>query len=325
MDTLLQGLRAAAEPTRLRLLALCARAELSVGELTHILGQSQPRVSRHLKLLCDAGLLDRSREGTHAYYRIAADPVSRDLVQFLVDQVPPVDATMALDGERLDAVKRERAERAAEYFRLNAAEWDQIRSLHTDEAEVERRLLSLLPPGRIGDFLDVGTGTGRILALLAGRVGRAVGLDSSREMLAVARANLEQAGHDNCRVSHGDMYQLPWPAASYDALTIHQVLRFADAPGEVIAEAARVLRPGGWLAVIDFAPHDLEHLRHDHAHRWLGFDDREIMDWYRAAGLEPAEPARLPGDPLTVVIWTAVKRASRGSAAARAETAEVGR
>jgi ubiquinone/menaquinone biosynthesis C-methylase UbiE len=318
MEQLLAGLRAAAEPTRLRLLALCAHGELTVGEFTQILGQSQPRVSRHLKLLCEAGLLERFREGTHAFYLIAKEGPCARLAQLIVDLMPPDDPAVALDLERLQVIKQGRAEQAAKYFREIAPRWDQIRSLYIDELEVERALLERLPGEGMGDLIDVGTGTGRILELLSPRVERAVGVDLSREMLAMARSNLERAGLRNVAVRHGDMYQLPWPAASFDLATVHQVLHFADDPEAAIAEVARVLRPSGRLIIVDFAPHELEFLRAEHAHRRLGFHDSEIEQWCEQAGLKIEDRRKLPGAPLTVVIWSAVLPAAAASRAAAA-------
>jgi ubiquinone/menaquinone biosynthesis C-methylase UbiE len=303
MDELLAALRAAAEPTRLRLLALCAQNELSVSELTDILGQSQPRVSRHLKLLCDAGLLDRFREGSWVFYRLAEPARAGALARLLVDLVPGEDATLALDRERLAAIKRQRQEQAAAYFRANAAQWDRIRSLYVEEREVEAALAKLLPPDGIRDLLDIGTGTGRMLEIFAPRVERALGVDLSREMLAVARVNLERANLRNCSIRQADMYQLPFAGASFDAVLIHQVLHYAERPADVIAEAARVLRPEGRLVIVDFAPHHLEFLRDEHAHRRLGFADTEVTAWCRAAGLEPEAARLLPGSPLTVSLW----------------------
>jgi ubiquinone/menaquinone biosynthesis C-methylase UbiE/DNA-binding transcriptional ArsR family regulator len=309
MEALLAGLRAAAEATRLRLLALCAESELTVSELTEILGQSQPRVSRHLKLLCDAGLLDRFREGSWVFYRLAQQARAATLAQLLVDLVPPGDATLALDRERLAAIKRQREEQAGAYFRANAAQWDRIRSLYVEEREVEAALSALLPAGSIRDLLDIGTGTGRMLEVFAPQVERAVGVDLSREMLAVARVNLERAHLRNCSIRQADMYQLPLATASFDAVVIHQVLHYAERPAAVIAEATRVLRPEGRLVIVDFAPHALEFLRGEHAHRRLGFADAEVTAWCAAAGLA-AEPARLlPGNPLTVALWQGRRRA----------------
>jgi SAM-dependent methyltransferase len=305
MNDLLAGLRAAAEPTRLRLLLLCARGELTVSELTQVLGQSQPRVSRHLKLLCEAGLLDRFREGSWVFYRLSDAAAGGRLARLLVELVPGADPALALDLDRLAGIRRARAAAAAAYFRDNAARWDRIRSLHVDEEEVEHTLAGLLPAEGIHDLLDIGTGTGRMLELFAPRVERAVGIDSSREMLAVARVNLQRAGLPNASVRHGDMYQLPLPGASFDAVLIHQVLHYAERPAAAIAEAARVLRPGGRLVIVDFAPHELEFLRTEHAHRRLGFGDAEIAAWCGEAGLEPGRIRHLPGAPLTVSTWSA--------------------
>ncbi len=306
---MLSALRATAEPTRLRLLALCAESELTVTELTGILGQSQPRISRHLKVLCEAGVLDRFREGSWVFFRLARDGEGAELGRFLVPQVSRDDAVLALDRRRLDEVRRARAEAAAAYFRAHAADWDDIRAFSVPEAEVEDALLGLFANDVVDDLLDVGTGTGRVLEIFADRVGHALGIDLSREMLAVARANLEGARRRNCEVRHGDMYKLPLASESFDAVVFHQVLHFADRPGAALAEAARVLRRGGRLAVVDFAPHDLERLREQHAHRRLGFTDDEVSAWCRAAGLAPAPPVRLPGDSLTVTLWPAVKHA----------------
>jgi ubiquinone/menaquinone biosynthesis C-methylase UbiE len=308
MDFLLGALKAAAEPTRLRLLSLCAHGELTVSDLTHILGQSQPRVSRHLKMMLDAGLLHRFREGTWAHFRIAETGPSAELARTLVDMIPPDDPTLTLDLERLEHIKRVRADAAANYFRENAGRWNEIRSLHVPERDVEDALLRLLPERGIDDLLDIGTGTGRMLELFGPRIARGVGVDLSREMLAVARSHLERAGLRNCQVRQADMYQLPFPAASFDAVLVHQVLHYAEAPGDLVAEAARVLRPGGRLLVIDFDRHDLDSLRTDHAHRRLGFEEGEIAAAMRAAGLRPAPVVRLPGSPLTVLIWPADRR-----------------
>jgi ArsR family transcriptional regulator len=305
---LLTALRAVAEPTRLRLLVLCARGELTVSELAQILGQSQPRVSRHLKLLCEAELLDRFREGSWVFYRISANGAASALARHLVAACGELDPTVALDLQRLATIKRQRADRAAAYFRENAPHWDRIRSLYVDEREVEAALIEIVAAAAPRDLLDIGTGTGRVLEILAPRVGQALGIDQSREMLAIARVNLERAGSANGMVRLGDMYQLPLPDASFDAVVIHQVLHYADRPAAAIAEAARVLRPKGVLVIVDFAPHLLEFLRSEHAHHRLGFADGEVAEWCQAADLDPAPPRHLPGDPLTVAIWAAYRQ-----------------
>ena len=318
---LLAGLRSAAEPTRLRLLALCAAGELTVSELTQILGQSQPRVSRHLKLLTDAGLLERSPEGSWTFYRLASDGEGAELAQHIVSLLD-VDTELRRDRDRFAHVKQARAKAAADYFRRNAAEWETLRSLHVAEAEVEEAMLALglkgLAKTRRRSLLDIGTGTGRILEVFAPHFERALGVDLSREMLAIARARLEKAHLDHCQVRQADMYQLPLPDRAFDLVTIHQVLHYADRPADAIREAARVLRPEGRLVIVDFAPHDQEALRKEHAHRRLGFRNDEIQAWLKAAGLKPGLQKTLPGKPLTVVLWRAAAREGAGAREATA-------
>ncbi len=312
MDQLLTGLRAAAEPTRLRILALCLRGELTVSELTRILGQSQPRVSRHLKLLCEAGLLDRVQEGTWAFFHIPPSGPRAELLHTLIEQIPDDDATIRSDLRRLQIIKDERAERAQRYFGENAASWDRIRALHVDETEVEGALIDLLPEEPITHLLDIGTGTGRVLQLLEPHVEHGVGIDLSREMLAVARANLADQRYAHFSLRQADMYQLPVVDGSFDLVVLHMVLHFSDRPAEVIAEAARALAPGGHFLIIDFAPHEMEELREEHAHRRLGFARDEIGDWCRDNGLDVIDVRDLAGDPLTVSIWKACRPAAHG-------------
>lgn len=309
MDDLLSALKAAAEPTRLRVLALLAEGELTVTELTQILRQSQPRVSRHLKLLCEAGVLNRYREGTWVFYRLAPGGAIGQLARNLLDFLPVGDHVLAGDQERLQQVRIARSAAAAEYFGRVAPEWDHLRSLHVADAEVEAMLLDFVGEDRLRDLLDVGTGTGRILELLATRADRAIGIDLSREMLAVARANIERLGLDNCQVRLGDMYEMPMPDSSADLVIFHQVLHFADDPLAAILETGRVLRPDGRVIVVDFAPHEVEELREIHAHRRLGFHDIEVRNWFRAASLEPGRVERLEarGTELTVTVWSAKK------------------
>lgn len=318
---LLAGLRSAAEPTRLRLLALCAAGELTVSELTQILGQSQPRVSRHLKLLTDAGLLERFREGSWTFYRLASDGEGAELARHLISLLD-ADTEFRRDRERFAHVKQRRAKAAANYFRQNAAEWETLRSLHVAEAEVEEAMLALglkgLAKAHRRNLLDIGTGTGRILEVFAPHFEHALGIDLSREMLAIARARLEKAHLEHCQVRQADMYQLPLADHAFDLVTIHQVLHYADRPADAIREAARVLRPEGRLVIVDFAPHDHEALRKAHAHRRLGFRNDEIQTWLKAAGLKPGLQKTLPGKPLTVALWRAAGRAGAGASAGRA-------
>lgn len=307
MEQVLGALKAAAEITRLRLLALLRHGELTVTELTQILGQSQPRVSRHLKLMCEAGLVDRFQEGTWAFYRLAEHDRGSGPVSGLVALIPDESETLARDLARLDLVKAARAEVAADYFRANAQNWDRIRSLHVPESEVEEAILDIVGDGEIGDLLDVGTGTGRMLELFGPRMRRGIGIDLSREMLAIARAQLDRHGLANAQVRLGDMYNLGLPNAAADVILFHQVLHYADDPGAAVSEAARVLRPGGRVVIVDFAPHDLEFLRTENAHRRLGFSDQEVVRWCKRAGLSAKTVRHLGGTDLTVTIWLAHK------------------
>lgn len=315
MDSLLATLKAAGEETRLRLLALCALGDLTVSDLTRILGQSQPRISRHLKVLCDTGLLERFREGSWVFYRLAAERGTEGarVARHILALLPEGDSRLLADRARLAAVREERDATAQAYFRDNAAQWDAIRSLHIEEEAVEQALVAALARHQSGGtdlLVDVGTGTGRLLELLGPRCRSALGIDQSREMLALARMTLEQAGLRHCQVRLGDMYALPVADGAAELVTIHQVLHFAEHPAAVLAEAARALKPGGLLAVVDFAPHDLETLRQDHNHRRLGFAPEEVTGWGEATGLSPLETLSLPGRPLTVLIWLAHKPAA---------------
>jgi ArsR family transcriptional regulator len=319
METLLNGLRAAGEATRLRLLALLARNELTVSELTWILGQSQPRVSRHLKLLSEARLVERIQEGAWAFYRLADRGPATEILAALVALLPDDDADLNRDYQRLEAVKKDRAQAASAYFRDIAKSWDRIRDLYVAESDVEQAMLAAAGDGAIGTLLDLGTGTGRILQVFGERVTRGIGIDASREMLSVARANLAKRSLRHCQVRLGDIYNLALPAGSADVVTIHQVLHFLDDPATAVAEAAQALRAQGKLLIVDFAPHRLEVLRSDYAHRRLGFEDAEVTDWCLAAGLESVSVEHLTvsgrGDTekLTVSLWIGVQRADAPS------------
>ncbi|APO68247.1 ArsR/SmtB family transcription factor [Rhizobium mongolense] len=310
LDALVDVLKAAGEPTRLRLLALLAAGDLTVTDLTEILGQSQPRISRHLKLLGEADLIDRYQEGAWAYFRLRQDGKAAALVRVLLTHASQNDPVILRDGERLLAVKRQRAERAQAYFSRNAAEWDELRRLHAADEEVDAAVIKLLGNQPVYSLLDLGTGTGRMLELLSGLYRRAIGVDASRDMLSVARANLDRAGITKASVRHADILNLPFEGQDFDLVTIHQVLHFFDQPEIAIAEAARMLAPGGRLMVIDLAPHGLEYLRDEHAHVRLGFSHQSMTDWLRKTGLDVEQTVDLhPGQPgekgLTVTIWLA--------------------
>jgi ubiquinone/menaquinone biosynthesis C-methylase UbiE/DNA-binding transcriptional ArsR family regulator len=287
-ESLNSALKAAGEPTRLRILALLGEAELTVSELTAILRQSQPRISRHLRLMAEAGLVDRFREGAWAFFRLGERGGTAEFSRELIARLDPADMVLAHDRERLAAVRAQRAAAAQSYFRRHAAEWDRIRNLHVADEAVEEAILAALAEAPMRTLLDLGTGTGRMLELFGPHIERGLGLDLSLDMLALARARLDRAGLRNCSVRHGDIYGLGLPNDSFDAVLIHQVLHFLDDEARAILEAARVLRPAGRLLVVDFAPHDLEFLRHEHAHRRLGFAADTVAHWMEAAGLEVA-------------------------------------
>ena len=305
---LVEVLRAAGETTRLRLLALLADGEQSVKDLTEILGQSQPRVSRHLKLLADAGLIGRNAEGAWAYYRLTDSGAGGDLARWLIGRLSPDDAEHQRDRQRLEAVRLAQAEQAAAYFAKVADSWDLLRSLHVSEDAVEAAILAALAGRQVDLLLDLGTGTGRMLELLAGHYRRAIGIDASREMIAVARAKLAAAAVGHAQVRLGDIADLDASAGSADLIIIHQVLHYFDDPGRMLAMARRALKPGGEMLIVDFAPHGLEFLRTHHAHRRLGLSEMQMAGWARAAGLAVTELKCFPPDKhvaegLTVCLW----------------------
>jgi ArsR family transcriptional regulator len=322
-------LRAAGDATRLRLLLLLTKAELTVSELTQILGQSQPRVSRHLKLLCEAGLLERFKEGSWVFYRAADSGESAELARAVSSLAERESEPVLVDDmRRLAQVRAQRTDEAAAYFRANAPQWERIRSLHVPEDDVEAAIVRLLGRERLDFVLDAGTGTGRMLELLARYIKRGIGIDESPEMLAIARDRLSSAGAFNCQVRRGDVYRLPFADADpdansgFDAVLFHQVLHFLDDPQTALREAMRVTKPGGRILIADFAPHELEFLRSEHAHRRLGFSDSEVQGWFRAAGLRAVAAESLAprsgAEQLTVMVWMAELPA----AAARRKKAE---
>ena len=302
-------LQALADPTRLRILALLRLMELSVGELAQVLGQSQPRVSRHLKILADAGVLERRKEGSWVFLTLAEagriEPMFALIDSWADEQT---EALFASDAARIESVRAERAEAANRYFAGHAGVWDQIRSLHVAESEVERAIDGALGRRPLGRLVDIGTGTGRMIELFGPRATEAIGIDRSSEMLRLARVKLESAGISSS-LRQGDMYALPLADRSADTIVIHQVLHYAHSPASAIAEAARVLVPGGTLLVVDFAAHEREELRDTDAHVRLGFEDDVMAGWFAAAGLEVDHVEHLKGGELTVTLWRGVKAA----------------
>ncbi len=303
-------LRGAAEPTRLRILVLLSEMDLTVSDLTEILRQSQPRISRHLKLLADAGLVERSREGSWAFFRLPQENGSADLARQLIARLDPNDDVAARDRERLSAVRATRAAAAQAYFRAHASEWDRIRNLHIAEEAVEAAVVQALADRPFRSLLDLGTGTGRMLELFGPQIERGLGVDLSLAMLSAARAHLDRANLRHCTVRQGDIYDLGLPKDSFDVVLINQVLHYLDDGAGAIREAARVLRPGGRLLIVDFAPHDLEFLREEHAHRRLGFAPDVVEQWMAAAGLDVIAQRNLLPEPgsegmIAVSLWLA--------------------
>jgi ubiquinone/menaquinone biosynthesis C-methylase UbiE len=315
MDRLVAMLRAAGDPTRLRLLLLLRQAELTVSELIEIVGQSQPRVSRHLKLLGEAGLLERFKEGSWVFYRAADRGKGAELGTALAALADP--SLGQADTARLVHVRQARAAAAAAYFKANAPEWERIRALHAPEKDVEAAIVRRMTARPIQNLLDAGTGTGRMLELLAPHARRAVGVDVSPEMLSIARDRLLRENLKNAQVRMADTYRLPFggEADMFDAVLFHQVLHYLDDPGAAVSEAARVMAPGGRLLIADFAPHELEFLRDDYAHRRLGFSDREVEGWFAHAGLKAGEsetiaPPASASEKLTVKLWFATAKSA---------------
>lgn len=311
LDTreLVTALKAAAEPTRLRILLLLAQGELNVKDLTQILGQSQPRLSRHLKLLAEARLVERFREGSWVYFHISDRSEGGQLALRMLDVVDPKDAVLVRDRQRAETLKKDRERVAQDYFQTHAGEWDRIRALHVSESEVEAAMREALGGGRLGLLVDLGTGTGRILELFAGQYERGLGIDINQSMLGYARGRLAAAGIAHAQVRHGDLYNLAIAEGAADAVVMHQVLHFLSDPAAAIAEASRILAPGGRLLIVDFAPHDLEFLRDEHAHERLGFSHALMREWLTETGLSArrvrdlAPPAG--GAKLTVSLWLA--------------------
>jgi ArsR family transcriptional regulator len=308
--------QALADPTRLRIVALLRLMELSVGELAQVLGQSQPRVSRHLKILADAGVLERRKEGSWVFLTLG-DAERVEPLFALVDQWADTatKASFASDAARTESIRAERAEAASRHFAAIAQVWDQIRSLHVAESEVERAIDKALGKRPLGRLVDVGTGTGRMIELFGPRAAQAIGIDRSSEMLRLARVKLEAAGIQSS-LRQGDMYALPLADHSADSVIIHQVLHYAHSPAAAIAEAARVLAPGGTLLVVDFAAHEREELRTTDAHIRLGFDDETMAGWFLSAGLTIDRVEHLEGGELTVTLWRGLKAAERRRRAA---------
>jgi ubiquinone/menaquinone biosynthesis C-methylase UbiE len=311
-SSLVNALKAAAEPTRLRILALLRSGPLTVKDLTRILGQSQPRLSRHLKLLTEAGLIERAPEGSWAYFHLAQDGRTDSVAAQLLTALDPEDPVLTRDRQRVDGVKRDRETAALAYFARHAADWDKIRSLHIAETEVEAALSAALGQDRPSLLVDLGTGTGRVLELFADHYQRAIGFDQSPAMLAYARSKLDTAGIHHAQVRQGDIFNVPLADKTAGVVVLHQILHFLTDPVRALQEAARILSPGGRILIVDFAPHDLEFVREAYAHQRLGFADAQMKQWLTECGLKgiaskQLKPKAADGpDKLTVCLWQAL-------------------
>lgn len=316
--------KALADPTRLRTLRLLSAMELAVGELAQVLGQSQPRVSRHVGILCDAGLAQRHREGSWVFLRagtgfetgpetgsMSTAPILAALDELLAaaERENPEFAQICLDDRRkLAAIRESRESNAEDYFARHASEWDDLRALHTSDVQVEQHLADALADAPLGAVLDIGTGTGRMAELLAGQADRIVALDKNLEMLRVARAKLQHLPAARIELVQGDFADLPFGAGSFDTVLLHQVLHFAQDPALALSEAARVTRTGGRIAIIDFAAHTREELRDRHQHVRLGFSDAQMDELLNVSGFIPSAPLALEGGELVVKIWLGTRQ-----------------
>ena len=314
---LLTALKAAGEETRLRILVLLEKGELNVGDLTMILEQSQPRISRHLRLLDEAGLIERYREGSFVYCRLVQKGRLAGLVSQAVGLLDSGDALLAEDQKRAQYLQRQKVRASQNWFQVNAAKWDEIRSLYISDKEVETAMLDLLPERPRGQkyelLMDLGTGTGRALELLASRVEQAIGIDCSHSMLEYARSRLNGKGLEHCQIRQGDVTALSYGDEIADLVLLHQVLHYLVEPQKAVREAGRLLQTGGQLLIVDFAPHDLDFLREDFAHERLGFADEQVRNWLAQAGLEVKRMVQLSAtkdtekQKLTVCLWLAEK------------------
>ncbi len=307
MEPLIKALKAAGEPTRLRILAALSQFELTVTELVYLLGQSQPRISRHLKLLVEAGLLERHQEGSWVFHRISDTPDADSIAQRLIHLIDYQDPALVKDKAKLEAIKQLNAQSAADYFKEQAGDWDQIRQLVGSDEAIEQAMLSAANSTSISSMVDLGTGTGRILEIFAPRVDKGIGYDTSPAMLKVARAKLEQSNISHCQVRQSDIRDLPTDSASVDLVTVHQVLHYLDNPIAVIQESQRILKPGGQLLIVDFAKHQHEFLRTEHAHRRLGFSQSEVQFWCDSSTFELSKQQTLTQNSkrqgLDVMMW----------------------
>ncbi|WP_230292485.1 metalloregulator ArsR/SmtB family transcription factor [Croceicoccus sp. Ery5] len=320
--SLIELLRAIDDPSRLRLLRLLSRMELAVGELAEVLDQSQPRISRHIRILTEAGLVEKRKEGSWVFLKTrlagSASPMLAAADRMLAaaeGEDAGFAALCAEDMRRLSAIRTAREASAEFYFARHADEWDRLRSLHSDDSVVEAKLAELLEldagdgeGAPLGRLLDIGTGTGRIAELFAPFASHVSAIDKSNDMLRVARARLQDLPPERLTLLQGDFTELPFGDADFDTVLFHQVLHYAQLPELALAEAARVTRSGGRVAIVDFEAHAYEELRERDAHARLGFTDAQMDKLLADAGFALGDTASLRGEELTVRIWTGTRQ-----------------
>jgi ArsR family transcriptional regulator len=283
-DELQRIFKTLSDPTRVRLLSLLEREELAVQELMEVLGMAQSRVSRHLAILRDAGLVRDRRDGTYVFYHLELPEVGpwREVWQ-LVRRGLSKDTTADRDSAALSRALEARADRARSFFDAVGPEWDALRKVFDDDALRAHALARLVPSGlRVA---DIGTGTG-ILAIELSRLGlEVIAIDHSARMLEAARTKLAEAGDERIELRQGEASALPLGDAEVDAAFAHMVLHYLPSPGEAVAETARVVKPGGPVVVVDFVTHEHEWMRQELGVHWLGFETRDVQRWFNDAKL----------------------------------------
>lgn len=304
---LLAFAKALADPTRLRLMNVLCRHELSVNELVAALGLGQSGASRHLRILAEAGLVDARRDGQWVFYRAAADGPGRELAACLrpfLDADADADPDLAADLRAARQVMAGRSADSARFFNAIAPDWDRMRHALLGGFDPAPEILARMP--ECAAAADLGCGAGDLLKALLAKARTVVGVDNSPSMLELARRRLPDAARASLRL--GDLMHLPLREAEVQAAVLCLSLHHAPDPAQALAEAGRVLAPGGVLLVLDFTRHGREELREQYGDRWLGFDPEEMRSWMEAAGLGQARSARitlLSG--LTLVLMTARK------------------
>lgn len=280
---MLDLLKALADPCRLRLVAVLLRAEFTVQELTQILDMGQSRISRHLKILSEAGVLSVKRQGTWSYYRVGEDSAFfcaiRPAFERELEQLPQRREDLAAVALALEARRR----RSLEFFDQHARTWDVLSRTLLPVPQYQERLLSLVPT--VDTLLEIGVGTGALLPDLSRRAAKVIGVDHSPAMLDEARRRLDHAGNSAAELRLGEMTHLPLADGGAGCVVANMVLHHAADPQAVLAEITRVLKPGGILVLADLARHEREWAREQLADQWLGFEEEELRGWLQGAGL----------------------------------------